>query len=205
MVFYLANAQRVLSEARLEYTIAVTDHGKDASKISDAFKNAIQVVWLRANMARTDFTSPQRLQSTIFNSTTGEATILREAGEEKFMWLLDSTQWKKVNNRYAQSSFSGTEETREISGYLCKKGAITLSDSTIVTVFYTPQLQPLARGNEPMFELLPGFPVMYEWNIGSSMVTYTLSTIQNIPVGAARFESPKEGYKIVKAPIKEPL
>ncbi len=205
MVFYWAQAQRIVSEARIEYKINVTTTSKEEKDISAAFRDAGQVVWFRANMARTDFTSPQRIQSTIFNATTGEAIILREAGEDKYMWVLDSLQWRKANRQYAFLSFAEMDETREISGYLCKKGLITLADSTLVTVFFTTQLQPLAKGYDPMFEKIPGFPVMYEWNMGNSKISYTLSTIQNIPVGMSRFESPRGEYKIIKAPISGPL
>ena len=156
-------------------------------------------------MALADFSTPGYNQSTIYNATTGEATMMREEYGEKYMWILDSAQWRKANLKYQQATFAETDETQEISGYLCKKGLIALADSNLITVYFTNQLQPLAKGYDPMFARVPGLPVQYQLAMGGATITYTLSAIRYFPVSASRFERPKEGYKIIKAPLEGPL
>ncbi len=206
-VFQVLYTQKIISEARVEYTIKVSvGEGSAISEkdITGAFGGALQVVWFKGNMVKTEFTSANRSQHTIFNAGTGEAVVYREAGSERYMWNLDATQWKTAHKKYAGAMVTELSETKEIAGFLCKKAYIQLSDSTLISVYFNAQLQPIAKGYDPMFEKLAGFPVMYEWVIGGTLVSYTLSSIQNIPVSASRFESPKSGYKIIKAPVEEP-
>lgn len=203
MAHFSCFAQRILSEARIHYSVTVIpDKGKE--NFSAGFQNAGKTVWLRANMARVDFVSPIRQQTIIYSSSSGKAIMLRESGTEKYQWNLDSLQWRQINRKWTLDSLIETGDETEISGQSCKKVLGILPEKDTVTIFYAPNLMPLARGYEPMFEKLKGLVVQYEWKTEGLRIIYTLETLQTAPVGASRFDIPKTGYKIMEASGKKP-
>jgi len=203
MATFFAHSQRLLTEAKLTYDlIPLPQNGQEA--LAAAFKNATHTVWLRGNMARLDFVSQTRLQSVIYNTTTGLATLLRESGEEKYQWNLDSAQWKLFNKKWTATGFRETGETAFLENYNCTRVIASYPDGDSASIFYTRQIFPLAIGYDPMFEGLRGIPVQYEWVIGGLKMRYRLVSVQTGPVGASRFDMPKTGYKIIEAPVERP-
>ncbi len=199
MAVFFARGQRILTEARLTYKlIPLPEKGQEAE--AAAFANATYTVWLRANLVRTDFFSTVRQQSVIYNTATGQATLLRESGEEKYRWDLDSIQWRKYNKNRIPTGFRETGETALIENYECIRVVANYAGGNSVSIFYTRQIYPLANGYDLMFEGLKGIPVQYEWVIGGLKIRYELGSVQTGPVGASRFEVPKTGYKIIEAP-----
>lgn len=203
MAVFFANGQRLLSEARLLYTLTpMPDKGQE--ELAAAFNDATQTIWLRGNLVRIDFFSTNRRQSVIYNAATGKATMLRESGETKYQWNLDSAQWKGLNKKWTASGYRETGETATISGYACMKvmGLYPTGDSS--AIFFTRQILPLARGFDPLFEGLNGIPVQYDLAFDGLKIRYTLTSVQTAPVAASRFDIPKEGYKIIEAPAERP-
>jgi len=203
MAIFFAQSQRILTEAKLTYNvIPLPENGQET--LAAAFKNATYTVWLRGNMARIDFFSQTRQQSVIYNTTTGHATLLRESGDEKYQWNLDSAQWKVFNKKWTPTSFRETGETAMLENYNCTRVIAHYSGGDSASIFYTTQISPLASGYDPMFEGLRGIPVQYEWVIGGLKMRYRLESVQTGPVGALRFDLPKTGYKIIEAPAERP-
>jgi hypothetical protein len=203
MATFFAHGQRILTEAKLEYSLTpIPEKGQES--LAAAFKNATRIVWLRGNMVRTDFFSPNLQQSIIYNSTTGAATLLRASGEEKYQWNLDSAQWKQYNEKWKATGFRETGETASIGGYECNGVMARFVSGDSSFIFYTRQIFPLAIGYEPMIDGLRGIPVQYEWVIAGLKIRYKLVSVQTGPVGAPRFEIPKSGYKIIEAPVERP-
>jgi hypothetical protein len=202
-VAHSVNAQRILSEAKLAYTItAIAEKGNES--LVNAFNNASQTVWLRGNMARVDFFSETRAQSTIFNQIKGTATILRTSGNERYQWNLDSMEWQKTNKRWTGANYRETGETADIAGFLCEKVIASLPNDSTITIFYTKQLIPLAKGYDLLFEPLDGIVLQYEINMDGLKIIFKAKGIETTPVGAARFDIPKTGYKIIQAPKLRP-
>ncbi len=203
MAVFFARSQRMLTEAKLTYNlIPLPENGQES--IAAAFKNAGYTVWLRGNMARTDFFSQTRQQSVIYNTATGLATLLRESGDEKYQWNLDSLQWKQFNSKWTPTAFRETGDTALLENYNCTRVMGSFAGGDSISIFYTREIFPLANGYNPMFEGLRGIPVQYEWVIDGLKIRYTLVSVQTGPVGASRFDIPKTGYKMIKAPVQEP-
>lgn len=203
MAVFYGHSQKLLSEARLLYNITpLPEKGQEA--LANGFTGATQTIWLRGNWVRIDFVSTQRSQSVIYNAATGKATLLREAGTTGYQWNLDSAGWKSLNKKWTATGFSETGETATIGGYFCQKvfGLYPNGDSS--AIYYTRQLLPLARGFDPLFEGLGGLPVQYDLLVDGLKIRYLLVQVQTAPVAASRFDIPKQGYKIIEAPLQEP-
>jgi hypothetical protein len=203
MAIFFAKGQRILTEAKLTYTLTPMPE-KGQESLAAAFENATRIVWLRGSMVRTDFFSRNRQQSVIYNTTTGVATMLRESGEEKYRWNLDSAQWKQYNRKWKATSIRETGETALLNGYNCIKVITNYAGGDSAAIFYTRQIFPLANGYEPMFEGLRGLPVQYEWVINGLKIRYNLESVETGPVGALRFNIPETGYKLIEAPKEGP-
>lgn len=188
--------QRIISEGTLQYSVtALPQPGQE--KLAQALEGTTQTVWFRGNLARIEFNSALRKQTTFFNGATGEGSILRESGADKYQWNLTAEQWKHVHKKWQQIKWEMSGETKELGGYLCQVAKSYVVDSEPITVYYSRQILPLVQGYEPMFAGLDGLPIAYEMVAQGLLVRFSLTSIQTLPVGAARFEIPESGYKIL--------
>jgi GLPGLI family protein len=190
-------SQKVFTEGVVQYKVSVIN-GKDQPGIADAFDGASQTVWMKASQVRVDFTSPLRLQSTLFEAKDGSVVILKESGKEKYMMNLSKDQWGPYNHKYQGVQFSYLNESKTVAGYNCKKAVATLKDGGQIIVYYAPDLIPFAPGYEYAFKDIPGLPLEYEVTMGKITVKYSAASIQTTPVAASKFDLPKSGYKILE-------
>lgn len=188
--------QRILSEGTLQYSVtALPLSGQEI--IAKAFEGAKQTVWFRGNLARVDFISTLRTQSIFFNGATGEGSFLRESGTDKYQWNLNSKQWQSVHENWQHIKWELSNEIIEVGGYLCQTAKGFSASGEPLTVNFSKQIIPLVQGYEPMFTGLDGLPIQYEIVSQGLLVRFSLISLQTVPVGAARFEIPESGYKLL--------
>jgi GLPGLI family protein len=189
-------AQKMLSDGSVVYSVSV-EKGKEQAGIAEAFDGATLTVQFKGTQVRSDLNSRLRQQTIFYNSKTGNAVILKESGNEKYMINLAPPQWQQYNKKYEAVSFNSGPDTKVIQGFNCTKATATLKDGTIVTVYYAVDLKPVATGYEYVFSNLPGLPLEYELTTGNIQVKYSASSVQMSPVNASRFDLPTSGYKIL--------
>jgi hypothetical protein len=203
MFFYVLSGQRILSEARLEYSV-LTRPEPGAEQTAKAFEQTKLLIWLKGNNMRVDFDNTLRKQSVFFDLTDKKVIQLREAGQDRFQWNFSEEEWKEIHNKFKGAIWKEENETKEMNGFLCKKASIILTDSTLISLFYTTQVQPLNKSFDPVFEMVPGLPVSYLLTEGEIEFEFRLANLQTLPVSSSLFEIPASGYKILKAPKQEP-
>jgi hypothetical protein len=190
------NGQRILSEGTLQYTVtAFPQSGQE--KLAEAFAGTTQTVWLKGNLARVDFNSPLRKQTVIYYGGTGEGSILRESGTEKYQWNLDAIQWATLHAKWKQTAWNIGSETKEVGGYICYHATGISAEGDSISVYFTKQVVTIVKGYEPMFVNIDGLPVQYETVANGLMVKFSLTGLQTLAVAATRFEIPQTGYKIL--------
>lgn len=187
-------AQRRVSELTLVYDTHIIT-GSDQPKMADAFDGATTTVYIKGNMSRTDMTSALFSSSTIHDSKTGEAVILREVSGQKLLIRMNADNWQEKNKRYQGIRFVKSGETKEIAGYNCNKAEARLIDGSSFTVFYTTDLIPENKEYDYMFRNLEGLPLEWELSQGKFTIKYTLSKINMNPVPVSKFDIPKSGYR----------
>jgi hypothetical protein len=192
----LARSQRVLTEGHVVYQLAVVGQGASPS-VAGAFNGAKQTVWFKGQWARTDFVSPMLSQSTFFDGSKRVGAVLKETGPEKYVTVLDSTQWKHYHRKYDHLAYQLLSDTAHIAGYVCKKAVGASPNGLEVTVYYTPDLKPYNSHYEPLFATLPGLVLMYEVQSAGALVRYTATTVAFASVNFNRFDLPKTGYKLL--------
>ncbi len=191
------NAQpRKLTEATISYDIVINTNNS-TPKAADLLDGAVSIIYLKGNSSRSEMVSSLGTQSTIIDGKTGNVTILKEYGEQKYMINLTASDWKESNKKYESVTFTYENEFKTISGYNCQKAIGKLADGSSFTVYFTKDLVPVNSDFQYLNKGLPGLAMQYEANLGKQKVTYTVSSINFNLVPAAKFDTPKSGYRVM--------
>ena len=193
--FHLS-AQKKLTEATITYDIIVNTNNK-SPQAADLLDGATSVIYLKGNSSRSEMVSSLGKQSTIINGKTGDVTVLKDYGDQKYMITMTPDNWKQSNKKYEGIRFSYVDEFKTIVGYKCQKAIGHLPDSSTFTVYFTKDLEPINKDFQYLNKNLPGLAIQYEASIGKLMVTYVVSNINFNPVPASKFDLPKTGYRVM--------
>ncbi len=195
LAFHVASAQqRIVAECTVVYKVESHDASDGSMR-----QKATKTVYIKSNNARIDLVAPAYAQSTIYNKSTGMATVLRSFGEDKYMTSLNAKQWRKLNMPLDSMQIQLTTDSISVLDYSCKKALLQLKNGTTVTVYYTTAIIPSVRDYEYMFKDIPGFVLGYEMVDDLGLKTIFRATQINLynPVAASKFDIPAKGYRIL--------
>ena len=186
--------QRIVAECTVVYKVESHDASDGSMR-----QKATKTVYIKSNNARIDLVAPAYAQSTIYNKSTGMATVLRSFGEDKYMTSLNAKQWRKLNMPLDSMQIQLTTDSISVLDYSCKKALLQLKNGTTVTVYYTTAIIPSVRDYEYMFKDIPGFVLGYEMVDDLGVKTIFSATQINLynPVAASKFDIPTKGYRIL--------
>lgn len=191
-----SKAQKKLTEATISYDIVVnTNNSKPQA--ADLLDGARSVIYLKGNSSRSEMISSLGTQATVIDGKTGNVTVIKDYGEQKYMIKMTPENWKESNKKYEGITFTYLNEFKIIAGYNCQKAIGRLIDSSVFTVYFTKDLMPMNRDFEYLNRNLPGLAMQYEASQGNRIVTYTVSSINFNPVSQIRFDLPKAGYRLM--------
>jgi GLPGLI family protein len=166
-------------------------------RAADLLDGATSIIYLKGNSSRSEMISSLGTQATIIDGKTGDVTILKDYGDQKYMIRMTPGNWKQSNKKYEGISFTYFNEYKTIQGYNCQKAVGKLSDSTTFTVYFTRELLPVNKDFQYLNRSLPGLAMQYEASLGKMSVTYTVSSINFDPVPQTKFDLPKSGYRVM--------
>jgi GLPGLI family protein len=193
---FSAFGQKKLTEATISYDIVINTNNS-TPQAADLLDGAISVIYLKGSSSRSEMISSLGTQSTIIDGKTGNVTMLKDYGDQKYMITMTPENWKQSNKKYEGIKFTFEDEFKTIANYSCQKAIGTLADGSVFTVFFTRELVPVNKDFQYLNKDLPGLAMQYEANIGNRKVTYTVSNISFSLVPAAKFDLPKSGYRIM--------
>lgn len=189
-------AQRKLTEATITYDIVINTSNK-TPQAADLLDGATSVIYLKGTSSRSEMISSLGTQATIIEGKSGDVTVLKDYGEQKYMITMTPDNWKQSNKKYEGIVFTYFEEYKTIAGYNCQKAEGKLLDGTTFTVYFTKDLLPANKEFQYLNKNLPGLAMQYEASLGKTMVTYTVSAINFNPVPMTKFDLPKSGYRVM--------
>ena len=191
----VAVAQKKVSEMTLIYD-AVVSTGSADPKLADAFDGATTTVFIKGTQSRSEMVSALFTSTTIHDSKTGTAVVLREVSGQKLLIRLKPEDWDDKNKRYKGITFTDSpDDTKVIAGYKCTKSIAKAADGSTFSVYYTKEIVPENKDYDYQFRSLPGLPLEYEMVRGNLKIRYTVSQINLNPVPASKFDIPKSGYR----------
>lgn len=87
-----------------------------------------------------------------------------------------------------------TNETKEISGYKCKKAVVTTADGQKVDVWYTDQIQAYTEGHQYFSNKIPGIPMSFSANANGMTVNFNVTSIEKTADKSKFTMTIPEGY-----------
>jgi GLPGLI family protein len=189
-------AQRRLTEATISYDIVINTSNK-TPQAADLLDGATSVIYLKGSSSRSDMVSSLGTQATIIEGKSGEVTVLKDYGDQKYMIKMTPENWRESNKKYEDVTFTYYDEFKNIQGYKSQKALGKLPDGTTFTVYFTRDLVPANKDFQYLNRNLPGLAMQYEATLGKMMVTYTVSAINFNPVPQTKFDLPRSGYRIM--------
>ena len=192
----LLSAQKKLTEATITYDIVINTDNK-TPQAADLLDGAVSIIYLKGNSSRSEMVSSVGTQSTIVDGKSGDVTVLKEYGEQRFMIKMTADNWKTSNKKYEGVTFTYEEDYKTIAGYNCQKAVGKLTDGTTFTVYFTKDLVPVNKDFQYLNKNLPGLAMQYEAVMGRQKVTYTVSSVNFNLVPASKFDLPKSGYRVM--------
>jgi len=186
--FAYSQAAKVVGECTVTYTIKIANDTGDATK----------TLYIKGKKTRSEIVSPSFIQTTIYDSKTGEAVILRELNGEKYLSRFNNTQWKEKNKEWEGLTVKLSNDTKTILGYVCKKAIATTKGGKSFVLYYTTGLTPSASENPYQFKNIPGIVLEYESETSEGKSIMFKATKVNLsPVPAAKFVIPESGYRVL--------
>lgn len=189
-------AQRKLTEATISYDILINT-SNNTPQAADLLDGATSVIYLKGTSSRSEMISSLGTQATIIDGKSGDVTVLKDYGEQRYMISLTPANWKQSNKKYEGITFTYYDEFKTIAGYKCQKALGKLADGSTFTVYFTKELLPANKDFQYLNKNLPGLAMQYEASMGKTLVTYTVSTINFNPVPLTKFDLPKSGYRVM--------
>src|SRR5690349_18359731 len=113
-------AQKKLTEATISYDIVINTNNT-TPKAADLLDGAVSIIYLKGNSSRSEMISSLGTQSTIVDGKTGNVTVLKDYGEQKYMINMTPANWKASNKKYEGVTFTYENEFKTIAGYNCLK------------------------------------------------------------------------------------
>ncbi len=189
-------AQKTIAEGTMVYDIVIQSGNKEP-QMADALDGGTITVSVKGGQSRSDMVSALGKETTIHDTKTGNAVILKEYSGQKLMITLTKDNWEAKNKAYSGIQFDLKDETKTIAGYTCKKAVAVMPGGKSFVVYYTTDLVITNKEYNATFKNLPGLPMQYEYESGTMKYKYTLSKINFDPVPASKFDFPKSGYRVM--------
>lgn len=189
-------APRRLSEATITYSVAIRTSNTEP-RAADLMDGAQNIVYVKGNLSRSDLKSALGYQSTVVDSKTGEASVIKEYGEQRYLIRMTPDEWRNSNKAYDSVRYQFTGLTKQIAGYTCEQAIGTWSDGNSYSVYFTRALLPVNYEFQYLNRHLPGLALEYQAKLGKGELTYSATAINFDPVPHQQFELPNSGYRIM--------
>jgi GLPGLI family protein len=189
-------AQKTISEGTIVYDIVIQSGNKEP-QMGDALDGGTITVSIKGGQSRSDMVSALGKETTIHDTKSGNAVILKEYSGQKLMITLTKDNWEAKNKAYNDIKFELGTEKLTIAGYLCNKAIAVMPNGKSFVVYYAPDLAVTNKEYNTTFKNLPGLAMQYEYESGTMKYKYTVSKINFEPVPSSKFDFPKTGYRIM--------
>lgn len=169
--------------------------------IEEVYNGGNKTIFINNEKIRVRLVSLMRIESIFFNLTADTAnnhvTIVKESGKDRYKNKLLWSEWKLYNSKYAGVHCQLDKDTRTILDYPCKKATLKLLDGKEIIVYYTTQFyNPLLIEADPLFALVPGLVLQYQYKRKGKSITYTASQLSENKISKNLFFIPGKDYPI---------
>jgi len=180
---------KVVGECSLQFEIIEQQSG---NWVSIGTKHVL----VKGNQCKTVFTSPQLVQTLIFNTQSENAIILKDIGQIHFLQEIIYPPSGTPTMLSMKESLA--DSTTTILGYACKKVQLTWSDQTVYEIFYTNEIIASVNTFELAFKDVPGLVLAYTiLPSKGNAIQYQATKIDLSPISLNQFNVNRALYQII--------
>lgn len=190
------SAQKTLNDAVASYNISIESVNGE-KQLSSSLNGATLTIFLSKDKSRSEMVSAPGTETTVFDNKAGKGFILKEYSGQKLMITTTSDNWSQKNQINSSLDFVTESGDFNIAGYNCKKANATSSDGKKYTVYYDPTMIVANKTYNSAFSQLQGLPIQYQLSSGNLLFKYTLNKLSLDVFSAAKFDSPKAGFRVM--------
>lgn len=152
-------------------------------------------VLVKGNQCKTILTTPQLVQTLIFNLQEDKAIVTKELGNNKY---LQEIQYPPATSATLISMKEIAADTANLLGYHCKKVKLEWSDGVIYEVYYVPELIPSVTTFEIAFKEIQGLVLGYSIiNKTDPIIKYTATYFDVSPITLNQFQINKANFQVL--------
>ncbi len=188
-------AQKIINEATMTYKVEVensTSNQQSQSSNSNQYN-----IYIKGLSSRSDLITSMGSESAVYDAKKGNGYIAKSYSGQKLLINLTKADWMTQNAKFQQLKFNVTSETKNISGYDCKKAISKLDSGETIIVYFEPNLQFSNQDYTLAFPELKGLPIMIERESKGNIFRYTLSDIIYDNVASNLFEIVQKKYRVM--------
>ena len=152
-------------------------------------------VWIKGNQCKTTLTTPQLVQTLIFNIQQDKAVVTKEVGNNKY---LQEIIYPPASLATLISMKEIATDTITLLGYPCKKVKLELSDGVVYEIYYTADLIPSVTTFEFAFKEVQGLVLGYSIvNKNNPVIKYIATLLDLSPITLNQFQINKSEFQIL--------
>ncbi len=188
-------AQKIINEATLTYKVEIKNSNTN-QPVQNSNSNQY-VIYIKGSSSRSDLTTSMGSESAVYDSKKSSGYIAKSYSGQKLLINLTKAEWFTQNAIFQQLKFNVTSETKNISGYDCKKAISKLATGETIIVYFEPNIELSNQDYILAFPELKGLPIVIERESKSSTFTYTLADIIYDNVASNLFEISQKNYRVM--------
>lgn len=194
---FISNAQQ--TEGHISYKIDVTTDNPDMQMAIGMMQGSTMDIYFKEKNTRAEMKMGSMMTvTTITNEVSGDILMLMSGMVGQNAIKSTMKEMEEKNAEKPKFDVTLVDETKEISGYVCKKAILTDTDGNEAIFWYTEDIAVSKKGQSYLNEQVPGFPMQYDINNGGLKMTMTVITFdKKLDKKSANLFEMKipEGYK----------
>lgn len=153
-------------------------------------------VWVKGNQCKTTLTTPQLVQTFLFNTQLDKATIIKDIGQSHFLQTIKYPPSSTVSLVTQEAKV--TDTATNILGYRCKALQLKWSDGSVYDILYTDELSLTVNQFELGFKNIPGLVLSYTITGAKGMcIKYQATKLDLSPLSLSIFTINNELYQSI--------
>jgi GLPGLI family protein len=169
-----------MTEGHVNYKIDAVADNPDMEMAVSMLQGSTLDVFFRGKQTRSEMKMGSLMTvTTITNETSKEVLMLMSGmmGNTAVKSNLDEMEAEKGDTPPFEVTL--VDETKEVSGYTCKKAILTAEDGMESVFWYTDEIVVAKAGQSYLNDQVPGYPMQFELNNQGLKMTMTVTKVED--------------------------
>ena len=189
------DAQKLINEATLKYKVDIKNSASN-QPIQNTNSNQY-IIYVKGLISRSDLITSMGSESAVYDAKKESGYIAKSYSGQKLLINLTKSDWMTQNATFQHLKFNIASETKNISGYNCKKALSKLASGETIIVYFEPNINLSNQDYILAFPELKGLPIVIERESKGNVFTYTLEEIKYDNIASNLFEIAQKNYRIM--------